>query len=160
MSAGAVPSEIRPILYGASLCALTKKDGSIRSIAVSCTLRCLVVKAACKTVNLRVASLLASKQLVFGVKQGSEAAAHAVRRFAKNLVPGMAMLKLNFLNAFNSIHRDDMMQPVRHTIPELLYFISTCYERSSHLLRVSIVTSSCRMKECNRAIHLALCCFV
>jgi hypothetical protein len=90
---------------------------------------------------LRVTSLLAPTKLGFGVGQGSEAAAHAVRRF-KDLGPGMAMFKLYFTIAFNSIRRDDMMQAVRHIIPELLYFVSTCYEKSSHLcLDRDIITS-------------------
>jgi len=45
---GRVPSVVRPILYGASLCALNKKDGGVRPIAVGSTLRRLVAKAACQ----------------------------------------------------------------------------------------------------------------
>jgi hypothetical protein len=39
MFLGLIPLEISQILYGASLCALSKKDGGIRPIAVGCTLR-------------------------------------------------------------------------------------------------------------------------
>ena len=43
---GRVPADIQPIFCGASLCALNKKDGGIRPIAVGSTLRRLVSKAA------------------------------------------------------------------------------------------------------------------
>ena len=42
--AGRVPVEIQPVFCGASLCALNKKDGGIRPIAVGSTLRRLIAK--------------------------------------------------------------------------------------------------------------------
>jgi hypothetical protein len=36
---GHVPKVVRPVFCGASLCALSKKDGGIRPTAVGCTLR-------------------------------------------------------------------------------------------------------------------------
>ena len=77
--AGQVPPAIRPILYGASLCALTKKGGDVRPIAVGATFRLLVAKAACRTVKEELVVKLAPAQLGFGIQQGAEAAAHAVR---------------------------------------------------------------------------------
>jgi hypothetical protein len=50
MLSGSVPTEIYPIIYGASLCALKKKDGGIRPIAVGCTLRRLVAKLGCSNI--------------------------------------------------------------------------------------------------------------
>jgi hypothetical protein len=81
------------------LYAFTKKDGGIRLSAVDCTLRRLVAKAACKAVKLRVTSMQAPTQLGFGVGHKSGAAAHAVRRFVKDLGPGMAMFQLYFTKA-------------------------------------------------------------
>ena len=78
---GQVPPAIRPILYGASLCALTKKGGGVRPIAVGSTFRRLVAKAACRTVKEEVVVKLAPAQLGFGILQGAEAAAHAARNF-------------------------------------------------------------------------------
>jgi len=81
--AGDVPIAIRPVglFCGASLCALIKKDGGIRPIAVGCTLRRLVAKTASKLVQETMAAQLAPIQLGFVVKHGTEAAAHAARRF-------------------------------------------------------------------------------
>jgi hypothetical protein len=64
--AGRVPLVVRPVFCGASLCALSKKGGDIRTIAVGCTLRRLVTKAACSAVRDRVTQSLTPLQLGFG----------------------------------------------------------------------------------------------
>jgi len=103
--AGKIPTSIRPIFCGASLCALNKKDGGIRPIAVGCTLRRLVAKIAAKSVQQKMAAKMAPTQLGFGVKKGTEAATHAARRYIQQLLPGQALLKLDYVNAFNAISR-------------------------------------------------------
>jgi hypothetical protein len=50
---GRVPAVVQPVFCGASLCALNKKDGDIRPIAVCCLLRLLIAQAACKTVLMK-----------------------------------------------------------------------------------------------------------
>jgi hypothetical protein len=131
--AGRVPAVVRPVFCGASLCALAKKDGSIRPIAVGCTLRRLVAKAAVKIVRETMASRLAPTQLGFGVRMGTEAAAHAARRFLSDLEPGKALLKLDFCNAFNALKRDYILQTVREELPELYPFVVTCYANGTLL---------------------------
>ena len=116
------------------LCALSKKDGGIRPIAVGCTLRRLVAKAACSAVRDRVAGQLAPLQLGFGMKQGAEAAAHATRCYINNLSPGEAFLKIDFTNAFNAISRDEVFSSSEEYTPELLPFINVCYGQPSFLL--------------------------
>ena len=118
--AGEVPTAIiRPVFCRASLCALTKKDGGIRPIAVGCTLRRLVAKTASRLVQETMAAKLAPIQLGFGVKQGTEAAANAARRFLRDLLPGQALLKLDFVNPFNTISREEILHTVREELPEL-----------------------------------------
>jgi hypothetical protein len=131
--AGQVPPAIRPILYGASLCALTKKGGGVRPIAVGSTFRRLVAKAACRTVKDEVVVKLAPAQLGFGIQQGAEAAAHAARSFLGNLSDGQALLKIDFTNAFNTLRRDRMLLVIREELPELFPFISSCYSGQSFL---------------------------
>ena len=48
--AGRVQDAVKPVFCGASLCALSKKGGGVRPIAVGCTWRRLVAKAACRAV--------------------------------------------------------------------------------------------------------------
>ena len=140
--AGKVPSSIQPVFCGASLCALTKKDGGIRPIAVGCTLRRLVAKSAAKVVQEKMAAKMAPVQLGFGVKRGTEASAHAVRRFLQNIMPGQAVLKLDFKNAFNAIGRDEMIRIKHDILPGLFQFVSTCYSSSSHLCFGNFLISS------------------
>ena len=75
---GRTPLSIRPFLFGANLTALHKKDGGIRPIAMSCTLRHLVAKIAVSKVREELTSLLAPRQLGFGGKGGAEAASTPV----------------------------------------------------------------------------------
>lgn len=51
MLSGKVLSSICPIIYGATLCALSKKCGGLRPIAVGSTYRRLTTKLACKFVR-------------------------------------------------------------------------------------------------------------
>ena len=113
MLRGDTPEEKRPSFFGASLVALRKKSGGVRPIAVGCTLRRLVTKAACKQVVDEMAELLAPHQLGYGVRGGSEAVVHAARRFLRNMDMCQAMVKLGFENAFNSIRRDRMLAAVQ-----------------------------------------------
>lgn len=71
-----------PFLYGGALCALTKKDGSVRPIAVGNTLGRLVAKLCCHAVKEDMSSYLQPRQLRFGTRLGCEAAIHATRLFA------------------------------------------------------------------------------
>ena len=90
---GRIPVIVRPVFAGASLCPLAKKDGTARSIAVGCTLRRLIAKAASRSVTVKCTELLLPSQLGFGVKNGCEAAVHAARCYIKNLFPGQAVVK-------------------------------------------------------------------
>jgi hypothetical protein len=58
---GRVPEVIQPVFCGASLCALGKKDGGNRPIAVGGNFRRLVAKAACKVMSKISKSLLQSR---------------------------------------------------------------------------------------------------
>ena len=140
--AGNVPLTQRPIFCGAFLCALNKKDGGIRPIAVGCSLRRLVAKTAAKCVQVKMAVKMAPTQLGYGVRQGTEAAAHAARRFLEDMGPGQALLKLDFVNAFNAISRDVILRNVYDELPELFQFISTCYDSASHLCFGEFLISS------------------
>lgn len=130
---GGVPAIIRPLFCGASLFALTKKDGGIRPIAVGCTLRRLAAKVAARLVSSDAASILMPHQIGVGVKLGAEAAAHAGRSYINNLATGQAVFKLDFKNAFNSIHRDVILSAVHEKIPRLQPFVELCYAESSNL---------------------------
>jgi len=60
---GGVPKEVRHVFFWANLHALRKKDGGLRPIAVSLTLRRLLSKVANKWGSARMAVDLAPRQL-------------------------------------------------------------------------------------------------
>ena len=124
---GRTPSSVRPFFFGANLTALHKKDGGIRPIAVSCTLRRLVAKIAASKVREELTSLLAPRQLGFGIKGGAEAAVHAARLYAGDLDDNHWIVKLDFKNAFNSLRRDKLLLAVRELAPALYPFVHSCY---------------------------------
>jgi hypothetical protein len=130
---GRVPVVIQPVFCGASLCALNKKGGGLRPIAVGNTLRRLVSKTACRAVTAKMAMHFLPVQLGFGVPRATEAAAHAARQFISDIQPGYGLLKLDFINAFNNVRRDTMLESVREELSELYPFVYMCYSNASLL---------------------------
>ena len=126
-------AEVRSVFFGASLCALNKKAGGVRPIAVGCTLRRLVAKAVCRRVKQKVVEMLSPIQLGFGIELGAEAAVHAATKYLEVLGRGQGLLKLDFSNAFNSISRDILLHVVASDLPELFKFVKNCYAEQSNL---------------------------
>ncbi len=112
---GKTPLSIRPFFFGASLTALTKKEGGIRPIAVGCTLRRLFAKVAGFRVRDEMATLLAPRQLGYGVRGGAEAAVLAARFYLQDM-QHRCVLKLDFMNAFNTLRRDKILQAVHISV--------------------------------------------
>ena len=130
---GSTPIPLRPLFFGARLVALTKKDGGVRPIAVGSTLRRLVAKVAAHFVLDDMISLLAPRQLGFGVKGGAEAAVHAARSYLNHLHPDGVMVKLDFRNAFNTVRRDKMLEATKIFAPEVYPFVHSSYSVASSL---------------------------
>jgi len=131
---GDVPSDICPILYGATLTALKKKCGGIRPIAVGNTLRRMAGKIVSRRVMDAMGNMLRPKQLGFGTRGGAEAAVHATRSFISSEPDDcQVLLKLDFFNAFNSIRRDEMLTVVRRYLPDYYSFIWQMYGKPSLL---------------------------
>jgi hypothetical protein len=131
---GQLPSEICHLLYGASLCALNKKDGGIRPIAIGNCLRRLTSKLACFQSRNIVNSYLSPHQLGVATKLGCEAAIHTTRTFVNNDENrGKVLLKLDFKNAFNSVERDCILKEVQCHTPLLYPYLYQCYRNPSTL---------------------------
>jgi len=56
--------------------------------------------------------------------------------------PGQALLKLDFVNAFNTISRDEILHTFQEVLPELYPFILTCYNSPSDLCFGEFLISS------------------
>lgn len=130
---GKTPQLVRPVLFGASLIALSKKGGGVRPIAVGYVWRRLTGKSACQKVADHCAAILAPRQVGFGVRAGCEGAVHAARRYLSVPCLDQVFLKVDFSNAFNSIRRDSMLEAVAQHIPALYRFIESAYGAGSTL---------------------------
>ena len=80
-----------------------------------------------------MADLLSPRQIGFGVKGGIEAAVHAARLFLDRMPTVEAFVKLDFRNAFNSIHRDKMLASVLSLCPSFYPFVYSSYSSPSSL---------------------------
>ncbi|KAF2899322.1 hypothetical protein ILUMI_06853 [Ignelater luminosus] len=106
----------------ASLCALKKKDGGLRPIAVGNVFRRLTAKLACHAVREDVGNYFRPHQVGFATFANAP----------KNV--GKVLLKIDYKNAFNSVERDVMLQEVSKKTPSLFPFLWQCYSFSIDLL--------------------------
>ncbi|KAL1448357.1 hypothetical protein WDU94_014016 [Cyamophila willieti] len=132
---GSLPQELCPILYGASLCALKKKDGGLRPIAVGNTFRRLTAKLGCSKLRPALSDCLLPHQLGVSAKMGCEAAIHSVRTYLSNPANmSKVLLKIDFKNAFNSVERDVLLMEIKENVPALYPFLYQCYRNPSELV--------------------------
>jgi len=131
--AGRCPSVVAPIFFGGRLIALNKKSGGIRPIAIGFTLRRLVSKCANTAGIARLVTYFQPRQLGVGTPGGCEAAIHSARRYLENLEPENVVVKLDFTNAFNCLHRHDMLLAVRDRLPDLYAYCYSAYSQPSIL---------------------------
>lgn len=120
-------------MFGASLVALRKKDGGLRPIAIGLLLRRVLSRVCCITLRERTTTLLKPFQLGLGTPGGAEAAVHATRRFIASCTGPTGIAKLDFVNAFNCIQREHVVNCVSATIPELLNVVIAAYGSESDL---------------------------
>jgi hypothetical protein len=129
------PEEVRPYLFGARLVALVKKDGGLRPIACGEILRRLCGKVICNKQKDRLREiLLRCSQVGVGVPAGADAMYFAARDAASRVAPGYAIVKLDFKNAFNEVHRSAILAAVADAAPEALQYAAAAYSRPSWLL--------------------------
>ena len=113
MISGLVPDTVCPLLYGVSLCALDKKNGGIRPVAVGNILRRLTAKLCVNRVKNQAAQMLTPDQYGFGIRNGCKIVSHTVRRFcAFPHTSPQVVCKVNFQNAFNNVRRDVFLNMV------------------------------------------------
>ncbi|KAJ8727191.1 hypothetical protein PYW08_015588 [Mythimna loreyi] len=133
MLSGGVNDAVVDVLYGANLCALRKRDGGIRPIAVGCTYRRMAAKICCRLYGESLTKKFQPLQLGFGSRGGCEAAVHALSTYL-NSKKGEVILKVDVKNAFNSVNRDTLLAEAKKALPEIFGFLWQCYRHPSKLL--------------------------
>lgn len=126
MLSGKVLQPICKIIYGARLCALRKKYGGLRPIAIGSTFRRISAKIACHGVREEIGSYLRPKQVGFNTKGGCEAVVHTCRSYVRkhnNKTSRKIVIKINFKNAFNCVERDVLHQTIKEKAPSIYSFM-------------------------------------
>ena len=102
-------------------------------MAVGYTWRRIVAKCANSHALAAALDYLQPLQVGVGTKGGCEAAVHAVRRFAQSMPEDWVIAKLDFRNAFNTVHRSWVLKSVAEKMPELFRFCNVAYGSPSQL---------------------------
>ena len=84
--------------------ALQKKSGGVRPIAIGYTWRRLAAQCANTYAISQLGDSLLPLQLGVATPGGCEAAVHATRRYLATMPDDSVVVKLDFSNAFNSLH--------------------------------------------------------
>jgi hypothetical protein len=124
---GRCPSDVAVILFGGKLFALNKKSGGVRPIAFGYTWRRLAAKCANSYAISQLEDKLLPRQLGVGIPGGCEPAVHATRRFISKMSTDDVVVKLDFMNAFNCLRRDVMLNTVANELSCLYRFCHLAY---------------------------------
>ena len=138
-----LPNFLVRSVFGASLCALRKKTGGLRPIAVGCLYRRLATKVGLRPLTNKLGAELAPIQLGFGSRNGCEAAVHATRFFLETMPIDFIIVKIDMRNAFNSVRRDHVLNVVGSRAPSLLPLLHQAYSRPTPLYFRGTEISSC-----------------
>ena len=139
IASGRFPASIRPLLFGARLTALQKKDNGIRPVAVGETLRRLTAKILVHQTapSLGEDLLSRSSQVGVSVPFGAEAMFMVAHTKARQLVDDVrmtsSMVTLDFSNAFNSVTRPAVWKAVLAHAPALASYTHAAYSAPSPL---------------------------
>ena len=108
----------------------------MRPIAVGETLRRLVAKCLCSHVKSEAREWLSPLQVGVAVPLGAEAAVHSSRHWvhAHRNNPDKVFLKLDFVNAFNTVDRATVLREVRLRLPAVAPWAEWCYSHHTKLL--------------------------
>ena len=120
--------------------------------------RRLAAKVGCDAVSRAVSHELLPIQLGVSVKGGAEAAVHAVRTFITYNMDSndhKIIVKLDMMNAFNSVRRDHVLQTCLDRTPEIAKLSFLVYSKPSSVIASdNSITSSTDVQQGNPIGHL------
>ena len=133
--AGRCPPVLAEFVASAPLTPLLKPDNGIRPIAVGTIWRRLVSKVAMKGVGKEMAKYLSDFQFGVGVSGGAEAVLHSANRVLSEYHSdgSLAMLTVDFSNAFNLVDRSALLHEVRVRCPSISLWVDFLYGQAARL---------------------------
>eukprot|EP00663_Eupelagonemidae_sp_cell21sb_P000220 gene220-2251_t len=135
LSRGEAPRSVAPLLAGATLFAIAKKDGGARPIAAGETYRRLTASCLCTLHRDAARDLLWPRQLGVAVPLGVEIGVHTARNWMiRNATARRKVaIKIDFRNAFNEVKRSKFLQAFRRDLPGFSPWMEWCYGNATHL---------------------------
>ena len=127
---GKAPSSLAPFIASASLIPILKKDNvSVRPIAVGEVIRRITSKILMAKIKDMVADYLKPMQVGVGVPNGTEAILNGLNRLIDdpNLNPDTTILLIDYVNAFNMVHRQPFIDEIHRLFPQLSAWVEFIY---------------------------------
>jgi hypothetical protein len=136
---GSLPSVMAPFFSAARLLPLRKSatdDLAVRPIAIGLIHRRLMGKVAVQAVSSIVnTTYLSPQQVGVGMANGGDGVVHALRHLtsSSDWSPSRFVLQIDFMNAFNCVDRNSLLQQVAERCPSIFRFVSFLYSHHSPL---------------------------
>lgn len=132
---GNCPKVLAEFVASAPLTPLLKPDNGIRPIAVGAIWRRLVSKVAMHKVKKKMAAYLEDFQFGVGIPNGAEAVLHSANRYLNSFHSdgAMAMLTVDFSNAFNLVDRTALLREVSLRCPSIAPWVQFLYAQPARL---------------------------
>lgn len=135
LASGRAPSSVAPWLAGAPLTALGNPDGDVRPIAVRETLRHLVSACLMASASKDARDFFCPLQLGVDTSAGTDAIYRSQRSMIgkQRFSPALALLQVDFSNAFNLVSGSAFLEGVRIHFPGVSAWVEYCYATPAHL---------------------------
>ncbi|KAJ0898259.1 putative reverse transcriptase domain-containing protein [Helianthus annuus] len=132
---GGCPRSLAEFVASAPLTPLLKPDNGIRPIAVGSIWRRVVYKVAMKGVGKDMAKYFGDFHFGVGIPNGAEAVLHSANRLLNthHQDGSLAMLTVNFSNAFNLVDRTALLNEVRKMCPSISAWVDFLYGQPARL---------------------------
>lgn len=132
---GRCPRSLAEFVASAPLTPLLKPDNGIRPIAIGSIWRRVISKVAMKGVGKEMAKYLGDFQFGVGIPNGAEAVLHSANRFLSEYHQdgSLAMLTVDFSNAFNLVDRTALLYEVRKWCPSISTWVDFLYGQPARL---------------------------
>ena len=135
---------------------MQKTETAIRPLACGDPIRRLVSKCFCVAGKDDIDAAFKGRNYGVGCKGGVEVIAHSLRdTLNKHKDSNLALLKIDFKNAFNKIRRDHFVPAACKMFPGMTAWTMWCYDK--HYAAVLISGRSRHRVACNRATRWGPC---
>ena len=135
LASGEAPFFLQPFLAGGVSIALAKPNRGVRPLCCGDPLRRLVAKCFCMGGKGEISRAFKGKNFGVGCPGGVEAVAHSLRDILqKHRKSDLALLKIDFKNAFNLLSRDAFVRAASKVFPGLERWSWWCYSQSPLLV--------------------------